>query len=87
MHYVFLLGDGKCLTINEMVAQCFVFFIAGFETSATTMAFALYELSKHLNIQKKVREEIDRVLRKHNDAVTYDSISEMKYLRQVIDGR
>ncbi|CAH1104625.1 unnamed protein product [Psylliodes chrysocephalus] len=78
-------GDGKCLTINEMVAQCFVFFIAGFETSATTMAFALYELSKHLNIQKKVREEIDRVLRKHNDAVTYDSISEMKYLRQVID--
>lgn len=78
-------GDGNTLTIDEMVAQCFVFFIAGFETSSTTMTFVLYELCKHPKIQEKVREEIVCILKKHNGAVTYDSLSEMKYLRQVID--
>lgn len=87
MFFCFLVGDGNTLTIDEMVAQCFVFFIAGFETSSTTMTFVLYELCKHPKIQEKVREEIVCILKKHNGAVTYDSLSEMKYLRQVIDGK
>lgn len=79
-------GDGKSLTFDEVVAQCFVFFIAGFETSSTTMSFALYELSKHPAIQDKVREEIIQVLKKHNNQVTYDAVKEMKYMGQVIEG-
>ena len=76
--------DGKTLTIEEVAAQCFVFFLAGFETSSTTMTFALYELSKHKHIQDKLRDEITTVFAKHNVKITYESIQDMK---QVIDGK
>ncbi|KAJ8977034.1 hypothetical protein NQ317_017708 [Molorchus minor] len=72
------------LTFNEIAAQCFVFFIAGFETSASTMTFALLELAMNQDIQKKLREEITTVLIKHNDQITYDAIMEMVYLDKII---
>ena len=78
--------DGKTLTLEEITAQSAVFFVAGFETSSTTMAFALYELSKHQYIQDKVRYEINTVLAKHDNKITYEAIQEMKYMDQVIDG-
>lgn len=76
----------KTLTINEMAAQTFVFFAAGFETSSTTLSFCLYELAKAPEIQKRVHEEIDRVLGEHDGQITYDSVSEMKFLEACIDG-
>ncbi|XP_057650972.1 probable cytochrome P450 6a14 [Diorhabda carinulata] len=78
-------GDGSTLTLDEMVAQSFVFFVAGFETSSTTMTYALYELARNPDIQRKVRDEINFILNKYGGEVTYDCLSEMKYLSQVID--
>lgn len=75
------------LTLNELVAQAILFFIAGFETSSTTMQYCLYELSKNLEIQRKVREEIRDVYEKHDRKLTYDMLNEMKYLAQVVDGK
>jgi cytochrome P450 family 6 len=77
--------DGNTLSIDEIAAQCFVFFAAGFETSSTTMTFALYELSKHQELQDKVRNEINTVLAKHQGKITYEAIQEMKYMDQVIN--
>lgn len=74
------------LTLNIIAAQCFVFFIAGFETSSTTMTFALYELAKNQELQSKVREEIETVLKRHDGQVSYDSIMDLKYMGQVIEG-
>jgi cytochrome P450 family 6 len=78
--------DAQSLSIDEVASQAIVFFAAGFETSSTLMTFALYELAKNEDIQKKLRQEIDSVLDKHNGQMTYDSIQDMKYLNQVIDG-
>ncbi|XP_044261647.1 probable cytochrome P450 6a23 [Tribolium madens] len=77
--------DGKTLTIEEIAAQCFVFFIAGFETSSTTMTFVLYELSRRQDLQEKLRDEINTVLGKYDGHVTYEAIQEMKYMDQVIN--
>ncbi|KAJ8944237.1 hypothetical protein NQ314_009514 [Rhamnusium bicolor] len=77
--------DGTTLTMREIAAQSFVFFIAGFETSSTTMTFALFELATHPDIQEKVREEIKTILGNHNNQITYDSLNQMKYMGQVID--
>lgn len=76
----------KTLTEDEIAAQTFVFFAAGFETSSSTLSFCLYELAKNPEIQRRVHDEIDRVLQLHNEQITYESISELKYLDACIDG-
>ncbi|XP_001361456.3 cytochrome P450 6a8 [Drosophila pseudoobscura] len=76
------LVDG--LTIDEILAQAFVFLIAGFETSSSTMGYALYELAKQPHIQDKVRAEVEEVLEQHEQKFTYESTKDLKYLEQVI---
>lgn len=78
--------DGNGMTIKEMAAQTFVFFVAGFETSSSAMSFCLYELSVNQEIQEKLRNEIRHVLKLHQGVMSYEAIQEMKYLGQVLDG-
>lgn len=76
----------ETLSENEYIAQMWVFFCASFETSSGVQTFALYELSKNPECQKRLREEINEVLARHENQITYDAIMEMKYLEWVIDG-
>ncbi|XP_053611709.1 cytochrome P450 6B1-like [Plodia interpunctella] len=75
------------LDFNEDViaAQAFIFYAAGYETSATTMAFMLYELAKNKDVQEKLLEEIDEVLKKYDGKVTYDCISDLHYMEKVFN--
>ncbi|XP_057660420.1 probable cytochrome P450 6a20 isoform X3 [Diorhabda carinulata] len=85
---IFPNGDEKgdhFLTFNEVAAQCFVFFLAGFETSSTTMTFVLLELAKRQDLQDKLREEIKTVIQRHNNKITYEGIMEMSYLDKVVN--
>ncbi|XP_055696373.1 cytochrome P450 6a9-like [Lutzomyia longipalpis] len=72
------------MTFEELAAQTFLFFIAGFETSSSTMTFALYELAQNQDIQDRAREEIHRILEKYNGEYTYEACMELKYIDQVI---
>lgn len=78
---------GKKLTLTEMTARAFVFYIAGFETTSTTIAFCLFEIARNEEIQRRVHEEIDETLAKYDGKLTYDSIAAMKYLESCIDGK
>lgn len=64
-----------------------MFFLAGFETSATSMTFVLYELAKNMDIQRRARDEINTVLEKHNGVLSYESMMEMSYIDQIINGK
>ncbi|XP_020800160.1 LOW QUALITY PROTEIN: probable cytochrome P450 6a21 [Drosophila serrata] len=77
-------GESVNLTIEEIAAQAFVFFNAGFETSSTTMGFALYELAQHQDIQSRVREEVLRISEKYGGELSYESVKELVYVDQVI---
>jgi len=68
------------------VAQALLFLIAGYETSANTMTFALYELALHPEIQQSLRAEIMQALNKHDGKLTYDGMQEMLYLDRVVSG-
>ncbi|XP_033229661.1 uncharacterized protein LOC117181207 [Belonocnema kinseyi] len=71
------------LTDVLLVAQAFVFYAAGFETSATTMSNALYELALNSSIQEKLREEIQEELKVTDGKLIYDRLKNMKYLHKV----
>lgn len=75
------------ITLNEMIAQVFLFFIAGSETVSCTLAWAVYEIVRNSEIQFGVQKEIDEVLRRHDGQYTYESIKELKYLDMCIDGK
>lgn len=68
------------LTMNEIAAQCWVFFAGGFETAGSVVSYCLYELSVNPDIQDKMREEINKVLREHEGKFTFEAIVKMKYL-------
>lgn len=73
------------LTIEELAAQCFVFFIAGFETSSTTMNFCLYELACNQDIQERLRDEIEKAIAANGGKVTYDLVMGLQYLDNVVN--
>ncbi|KFB39403.1 hypothetical protein ZHAS_00006840 [Anopheles sinensis] len=72
------------LSLNEVVAQAFVFFLGGFETSSTTMSYCLYELSLNEEIQQRARECVQDAVRKHG-GLTYDALMDMPYIDQCIN--
>lgn len=77
---------GKNFTINQLAAQAFIFFFAGFDTVSTTLMFCLYELALNQEIQQKVREEIKKVSGNYEDRITYEGCNELLYLQQIING-
>lgn len=78
------LDAANTFDIDEITAQTLIFFLAGYETSATTMTFALLELAQHQDMQEKVRQEVNEVLKKHNGKMTYDAVMDLKYAEKVI---
>ncbi|XP_063366392.1 cytochrome P450 6B2-like [Cydia amplana] len=63
-----------------MVAQVFVFFAAGFETSSVVTSYTLHELAHHPEHQRRCQEEIAAVLARHDNKLSYDAVKEMKFL-------
>ncbi|XP_054923933.2 cytochrome P450 3A4-like [Dermacentor andersoni] len=74
----------KCfLTNTEILANGFIFFVAGSETTATALAFIVYLLAKHQDIQDRLRKEVLAIL-KRDGTFTYDNVFSFKYMDQVI---
>ncbi|KYN13664.1 Cytochrome P450 9e2, partial [Trachymyrmex cornetzi] len=76
-------GDRK-LDIDDMTAQAFIFFFAGFETSSTVMSFVAHEIAANPEIQIKLQQEIDKILNESNKEVSYEVINQLEYLDAVI---
>lgn len=76
----------KHLTLEECAAQVSLFYLAGFDTTASTVALTLFELSRQPNLQKRLQNEIDETLAKYNNAITHESIKEMNFLDACFKG-
>ena len=76
-------GEPK-LTDDEIVAQSVVFLLAGHDTTAGTLALVCYHLATNLDVQERLRQEIDGVLSGAEDVPSYDTMQELPYLDMVI---
>ncbi|KAA0186576.1 Cytochrome P450 CYP361C1 [Hyalella azteca] len=74
----------KVLSDNEIIANAWVFLLGGFETTANALTFTCYLLSKHKNYQDQLYHEIISVVKDPTCAVTYEHVSEMKLLDQIL---
>ncbi|XP_031247055.1 cytochrome P450 3A11-like [Mastomys coucha] len=84
-HFDNMLGcEHKALSDAEITAQSVIFIFAGYETTSSTLSFALYSLATHPDIQKKLQEEIDEAL-PNKAPPTYDIVMEMEYLDMVMN--
>lgn len=68
-----------------MVAQCIIFFLAGFTGVSTTFCFLCYELSMNQEIQDRLHEEIVETKEQlDGKPVTFEALQKMKYLDMVV---
>ncbi|XP_071648745.1 cytochrome P450 9e2-like isoform X3 [Temnothorax longispinosus] len=72
------------MTLDDIVSQAFIFFFAGFETSAALMCFVAHELAVNRDIQDRLREEVQQHLAEGNGEISYESLSKMSYMDMVI---
>lgn len=75
------------LTLKELAAQVFIFYLGGYETTSFTTSFVLHYLSVNQDMEDRVREEITETLDRYDGTLTYDAVSEMIYLHQIVEGK
>ena len=71
--------SGERFTTTEMVDQVAIFFLAGHETSASALAWALYLLALHPQVQERVAAEGATL----GESPEFSAISRLKYTRDV----
>lgn len=74
------------LTDDDITAQALLFFLGGFEITATIMCLVSHELAINPEIQERLQEEVDGVMETSKGNITYEDLMGMKYLDMVVSG-
>jgi cytochrome P450 len=70
------------LTNHQIRNEVMNLFAAGYEVTAHTLAFTLYLISQHLDVEARLLEEIDRVVDRR--AIAIPDLEQMPYLEMVL---
>jgi cytochrome P450 len=74
-------ATGRPLTDDEIRNELIVFMLAGHDTTATTLTYALWALGHHPDMQGKVRAETDAI---GDPELTPDDVPRLRYTVQVL---
>ncbi|VDP56727.1 unnamed protein product [Heligmosomoides polygyrus] len=74
---------GCRLSKSDILGQAFMFVLAGFETTPAALHLTLYMLAVHADVQKRCREEVERVSGDEEN-ITYEMINNMEFTEQCI---
>ncbi|MGI5170461.1 cytochrome P450 [Spirillospora sp. CA-253888] len=75
-------ADGPGVTDTELCDQLQIFFMAGIETTATALAWALQLVAAHPEVERRLTAEADSVCA--GRAATWDDLPELGYTERVI---
>uniref|UniRef100_A0A1B6EAW4 Cytochrome P450 n=1 Tax=Clastoptera arizonana TaxID=38151 RepID=A0A1B6EAW4_9HEMI len=76
--------DKIFMTDMHITAQALTFLLAGLETVSSTINFALFTLAENPDVQAKLHEEIDHVMKNHKNTWSYQAVKEMVYLEEIL---
>ena len=76
-------GTGRGMTDEQLRDEVMTIFVAGHETTANAMAWLLYLVSQHPEVEARLREEIDA--RWASEGLNNQNIFAFTYVRQVIE--
>ena len=78
------------MTSEEITSMCVLFFLAGYDTTATALTMTAYNLALHPEIQEKLYQKNNRILEQLRDQspneqdplklVTFESLGSFEYL-------
>ncbi|XP_053969916.1 probable cytochrome P450 6d5 [Anastrepha ludens] len=70
----------KHMSIDTIATNLFLFYAAGYETTASSVSFTIFELAQHPEALEKAQRDVEEALQKHDNKFTYEAIQDMKYL-------
>ncbi|XP_063914147.1 cytochrome P450 6k1-like [Zophobas morio] len=84
LHMLMQLRTTAGMPVEEIVSQSFLFFIAGFKTSALTMCYCIHELAHNQELQIKLRAEIHKHLGRDVSQYAYEDLIALPTLDRVL---
>lgn len=73
---------GRGMSDSELIANLYMFLVAGHGTSATALAWTLWILAKDQESQRKVREEVENII--GNREINADDIDKLYFTKMVL---
>ncbi|KIM23167.1 hypothetical protein M408DRAFT_332466 [Serendipita vermifera MAFF 305830] len=77
-------AEGENLSMEQMLQQIPTFLVAGHETTANTLAWALFSLSHNQVVQDRLRNEIMASALRESAAISLEDLNALPYLEAVI---
>lgn len=70
-----------------MASNVFIFFAAGFDTTASAIMNCLYHLALNPEVQAEARAEVQTLMETTDGKLTMANTKDLKYLDMVINGK
>ncbi|NP_001351990.1 cytochrome P450 9e2-like [Amyelois transitella] len=77
-------GVAREWTEDELIGQVFIFFVAGFESSAGALTLSIHELALNPEVEEKLYQEC-RQFKETENTLTFENVGQLKYLDCVIN--
>ena len=75
--------SGEGMSVEQLIDEIKILFIAGHETTANALTFSLHLLGNNPDVQQKVFEEINRIQSETDDVV--EQLQKMTYINAVLN--
>ncbi|XP_054155656.1 cytochrome P450 3A31-like [Oppia nitens] len=72
------------LTENEILGQCYVFFIAGYDALVSALAYCLHELAVRPELQDRLYDEISGLFADNESTIDYNDLKRLEFMDAVL---